>query len=125
MAAAGLPVRRGDSVAVGAGSRGIANIDSLVKAVIDHLKGLGARPFIFPAMGSHGGATPDGQRDVLAHYGITEATMGCEVRATRMVQVGGARCRYGSTASHPRRTDGSSTASPHTVHAHDRVGSSR
>jgi hypothetical protein len=89
MDAAGLSIRRGDSVAVGAGSRGIANIDTVVKAVIDHLKGLGARPFIFPAMGSHGGATVDGQRDVLAHYGITEATMGCEVRATMdVVQVG-------------------------------------
>jgi hypothetical protein len=83
------PVRRGDTVAVGAGSRGIASIDVIVKATIDTLTEMGARPFIFPAMGSHGGATAEGQRDVLAHYGITEATMGCEIRATMdVVQVG-------------------------------------
>ncbi len=87
--AARLPVKPGDTVAVGAGSRGIANIDAIVKATIGHLRDLGARPFIFPAMGSHGGATPEGQREVLAHYGITEGAMGCEIRATmEVVQVG-------------------------------------
>ena len=76
-------------MAVGAGSRGIANIDVIVRATVDWLKALGARPFVFPAMGSHGGATAEGQRSVLAHYGITEATMGCEVRASMdVVQVG-------------------------------------
>ena len=89
LSAARLPVKRGDTVAVGAGSRGIANIDVIVKAVVDWLKELGARPFVFPAMGSHGGATVEGQRGVLAHYGITEATMGCEIRATMdVVQAG-------------------------------------
>ena len=89
LGAARLPIKRGDTVAVGAGSRGIANIDAIVKAVIGCLQDLGARPFVFPAMGSHGGATPEGQREVLAHYGITEATMGCEIRATMdVVQVG-------------------------------------
>src|SRR5438128_140157 len=89
MAQADLPIKRGDVVAVGAGSRGIANIDVIVKAAVDWLKALGARPFVFPAMGSHGGATPEGQREVLAHYGITDATMGCEIRATMdVVQVG-------------------------------------
>ncbi|MEK7444909.1 MAG: [Fe-S]-binding protein [candidate division NC10 bacterium] len=89
LGAARLPIKRGDTVAVGAGSRGIANIDAIVKAVIGSLQDLGARPFVFPAMGSHGGATPEGQREVLAHYGITEATMGCEIRATMdVVQVG-------------------------------------
>ena len=84
-----LPIRRGDTVAVGAGSRGIANIAAIVRATVDHLKAMGARPFVFPAMGSHGGATAEGQLDVLAHYGITEATMGCELRATMdVVQVG-------------------------------------
>src|SRR6266513_5268671 len=87
--AAGLPVKRGDTVAVGAGSRGIANIDTIVGATVRYLRDLGARPFVFPAMGSHGGGTADGQLDVLAHYGITEATMGCPVRATMdVVQVG-------------------------------------
>lgn len=84
-----LPVRRGDRVAVGAGSRGIANIATIVRATVDYLKDLGARPFVFPAMGSHGGATPEGQLSVLAHYGITEATMGCPLQATMdVVRVG-------------------------------------
>jgi hypothetical protein len=89
LAVAGVPIKRGDTVAVGAGSRGIANIAAIVRATVDDLKARGARPFIFPAMGSHGGATAEGQRDVLAHYGITEATMGCEIRASMdVVQVG-------------------------------------
>jgi hypothetical protein len=89
LGSARLPIKRGDRVAVGAGSRGIANIPAIVRAAVDWLKALGARPFVFPAMGSHGGATADGQRDVLAHYGITEETMGCEIRATmEVVQVG-------------------------------------
>ena len=86
---AGLPVKRGDTVAVGAGSRGIANIDTIVGATVRYLRDHGARPFVFPAMGSHGGGTPEGQLSVLEHYGITEATMGCPVRATMEVtQVG-------------------------------------
>ncbi len=89
LAACGLPVKRGDTVAVGAGSRGIANIATIVGATVEYLKDVGARPFVFPAMGSHGGGTPDGQLSVLEHYGITEATMGCPVRATMdVVQVG-------------------------------------
>ena len=87
--AARLPVKRGDTVAVGAGSRGIANIDTIVGAAVRYLLDCGARPFVFPAMGSHGGATPEGQLSVLGHYGISEATMGCPVRATMEVtQVG-------------------------------------
>jgi len=89
LAGAGHPIRRGDAVAVGAGSRGVANIDVIVGAAVRCLTDLGARPFVFPAMGSHGGGTPEGQLSVLAHYGITEATMGCPVRATMdVVQVG-------------------------------------
>jgi hypothetical protein len=87
--AAGLAVKRGDVVAVGAGSRGIANVDVIVGATVRWLRDLGARPFVFPAMGSHGGGTAQGQLSVLEHYGITEATMGCPVRATMDVtQVG-------------------------------------
>jgi hypothetical protein len=86
---AGLRITRGATVAVGAGSRGIANIDVIVGATVRYLRDLGARPFVFPAMGSHGGGTSEGQLSVLAHYGITEATMGCPVRATMdVVQVG-------------------------------------
>src|SRR5436853_6982118 len=86
---AALRIKPGDTVAVGAGSRGIANIDTIVGATVRWLKDLGARPFVFPAMGSHGGGTPEGQLAVLAHYGITEATMGCPIRATMdVVRVG-------------------------------------
>jgi hypothetical protein len=66
-------------VAIGVGSRGISNIATITRAVVDFWKSKGARPFIFPAMGSHGAATAEGQADVLAHYGIIEATMGCPV----------------------------------------------
>ncbi len=89
LGAARLPIRRGDTVAVGAGSRGIARIDVIVRATVDWLREMGARPFVFPAMGSHGGATAQGQLDVLAHYGITPAAMGCEIRSGMdVVQVG-------------------------------------
>src|SRR5436190_5763646 len=89
LGAAGLPIKGGDAVAVGAGSRGIANIDVIVGAAVRWLRDLGARPFVFPAMGSHGGGTPEGQLSVLAHYGITETAMGCPIRATMdVIQVG-------------------------------------
>jgi uncharacterized protein (DUF362 family) len=65
----------GMRVAVTAGSRGIDRIDEVIKAVIDILKEWGAHPFIYPAMGSHGGAMPEGQVSILRHYGITEETM--------------------------------------------------
>jgi hypothetical protein len=84
-----LPVRPGQSVALTVGSRGVVNIDVIVRATVEHLLALGARPFIIPAMGSHGGATPEGQRKVLARYGVTEDAMGCPVRATmEVVQIG-------------------------------------
>ena len=75
-------VKPGETVAVTAGSRGVANVATAVKATIDYLKALGARPFVVPAMGSHGGATSEGQRSVLEHYGITEETVGAPVKAT-------------------------------------------
>src|SRR5262252_764817 len=84
-----LPVKAGQSVALTVGSRGVVNIDAIVRATVDHLKALGAHPFIIPAMGSHGGGTAEGQRSVLEHYGVTEAAMGCPVRATMdVVQLG-------------------------------------
>jgi hypothetical protein len=84
-----LPVRPGQSVALTVGSRGIVNIDVVVRATVAHLLALGARPFIIPAMGSHGGGTAEGQQKVLARYGVTEATMGCPVRSTMdVVQIG-------------------------------------
>ena len=75
----GSKLKPGARVAIGVGSRGIKNIATIVKATVDYWKDQGARPFVFPAMGSHGAATAEGQADVLAHYGIDEATMGCPV----------------------------------------------
>jgi hypothetical protein len=75
-------IRAGMRVAVGAGSRGIANYDVIVRTVCEELKRLGAEVFIVPAMGSHGGATAEGQAGVLAHYGITESTMGVPIRSS-------------------------------------------
>jgi len=69
----------GSRVAIGVGSRGIANIATIVRAVVAFWKQAGMHPFLFPAMGSHGAATAEGQADVLAHYGIIEETMGCPV----------------------------------------------
>jgi hypothetical protein len=69
-------------IAVGCGSRGVANAAEAARAVVTQLKALGAQPFIFPAMGSHGAATAAGQRAVLEGYGITEDYVGCPIRAT-------------------------------------------
>ncbi len=77
----GSRVKAGDSVAITGGSRGITQIDTITGVIVEELKKLGAVPFIFPAMGSHGGATADGQLKVLANLGITEESMGCPVRS--------------------------------------------
>lgn len=69
----------GAQLAIGVGSRGISNIAEIVKSAVDFFTMRGFRPFLFPAMGSHGGATAEGQRDVLWRYGIDESTMGCPV----------------------------------------------
>ena len=72
-------LKPGARVAIGVGSRGITNISTIVHSVVDYWKSQGMHPFIFPAMGSHGAATAEGQADVLAHYGIIEETMGCPI----------------------------------------------
>jgi hypothetical protein len=72
-------VKKGQRVAMTAGSRGIANMSVILKSVVEFLKSLGAEPFIFPAMGSHAGATAEGQTALLAHYQITEAFTGAPV----------------------------------------------
>ena len=72
-------VKSGMSIAITAGSRGVANNNITTKAIADWVKSRGAKPFIVPAMGSHGGATAEGQAAILAGYGITEKTMGCPV----------------------------------------------
>ena len=75
-------VNSGMRIAIGAGSRGIANIGITVRTTVQALRAFGAEPFVFPAMGSHGGATPEGQQAVLAGYGITEEDVGAPIRAT-------------------------------------------
>ncbi len=72
---------RGRRIAVAAGSRGIASIAEVVRAACALLRELGADPFVFPAMGSHGGGTAEGQRRVLADYGITAELVGAEIRS--------------------------------------------
>ena len=75
-------IRPGMRVCIAAGSRGIDRIDQVIRATVERLAEAGASVFIIPAMGSHGGATAEGQREVLAGYGITPQAMGCEIRAS-------------------------------------------
>lgn len=75
-------VKPGQTIAVGCGSRGVANVGEAAKAVVEQLKALGAKPFIFPAMGSHGGGTAEAQAELLAGYGISEATVGCPIKSS-------------------------------------------
>jgi hypothetical protein len=82
-------LKPGARIAVTAGSRGIANISLITRTVVDLVRVAGGRPFVLPAMGSHGGATAEGQKQVLSSYGIDEKTMGCPVEATmEVVEVG-------------------------------------
>jgi hypothetical protein len=82
-------IRPGMSVAVTAGSRGIARIDEIIRAVVDGLKEMGTEPFIVPAMGSHGGATAQGQVEILASLGVTEEACGAPIRSSmETVEIG-------------------------------------
>lgn len=72
-------VRKGQRIAITAGSRGIANIALIMRAIVDAVKAAGGEPLIVPAMGSHGGATAEGQRELVAGYGITEENMGAPI----------------------------------------------
>ena len=78
-------IKPGMTIAVTAGSRGIRNVDIITKAIVDFVKEKGAHPFIVPAMGSHGGATAEGQLEVLASYQITPETMGCPIKSSMEV----------------------------------------
>src|SRR5215813_6524881 len=73
----GARLKPGSQVAIGVGSRGIHNIATIVRNAVEYWKAQGMKPFLFPAMGSHGAASAQGQADVLAHYGVTESAMGC------------------------------------------------
>ena len=121
-------LRLGAKIAVGVGSRGITNLAAIVRATLDVLRAAGAEPFILPAMGSHGGATPEGQRELLAEYGITEAALGAPIRDSMEVeQVGmtdeGAPVFVSVEA---RRADGIlviNRVKPHTDFSSDTLGS--
>ena len=69
-------------MAIAVGSREITNIDQIAKTVVNYVKSRGAVPFIFPAMGSHGGATASGQLEILAGYNVTEKSMGCPIKSS-------------------------------------------
>jgi hypothetical protein len=72
-------IRPGARIAITAGSRGIQNLVGMTRAAVEAVKTAGGHPFVVPAMGSHGGATDEGQKRLLADLGISEATMGCPV----------------------------------------------
>ena len=80
-----LNLPEGSSLAIGVGSRGITHLADVVRAVVTKTRQAGYTPFITPAMGSHGGATAEGQIKVLANSGITEAGVGAPIRATMEV----------------------------------------
>ncbi|MGQ9648654.1 MAG: DUF362 domain-containing protein [Phycisphaerae bacterium] len=81
----GVDLQPGSRIAIAVGSRGIAELERFVRAVVHWVRQCGAEPFIVPAMGSHGGATAEGQRAVLAGYGVTEENLGCPVRSSMEV----------------------------------------
>lgn len=82
-------IRPGMRIAITAGSRGIANLSLIIRETVAFLKEQGAQPFVIPAMGSHGGATAEGQKAIIAGYGVTEEKIGCPVLATmEVVKIG-------------------------------------
>ncbi len=89
---ASLPLEEvpdGGEIALGVGSRGIANLSRIVSGVVKEALNRGYEPFVFPAMGSHGGATAEGQREMLADLGVDESAIGCEIRSSmEAVEVG-------------------------------------
>jgi len=85
-ARARLPIKPGAQIAVAVGSRGITHLQTIVASVLEVLKSAGTKPFIVPAMGSHGGATPEGQVELLAEYGITESHLQVPIRSNMEVE---------------------------------------
>jgi hypothetical protein len=78
-------IEPGMQVAITAGSRGISGIDNILRSLVQILKDTGATPFIIPAMGSHGGATAEGQVEILSSLGVTEESVGAEIRSSMEV----------------------------------------
>jgi lactate racemase-like protein len=82
-------IEPGAEVAITAGSRGIAGIDNVLRSLVGILKDAGAKPFLIPAMGSHGGATAEGQVEILRSLGVTEESVGAEIRSSMdVVEIG-------------------------------------
>lgn len=79
-------IQPGMDIAITAGSRGVANVALTTKCIADFVKSRGAYPFVVPAMGSHGGATAKGQREILEGYGITEEYIGCPIVSSMEVK---------------------------------------
>lgn len=79
-------IKPGMGIAITAGSRGVANVALITKSIADFVKSRGASPFVVPAMGSHGGATAEGQKEVLEGYGITEEYLGCPILSSMEVK---------------------------------------
>ncbi|MEM3381878.1 MAG: lactate racemase domain-containing protein [Candidatus Bathyarchaeia archaeon] len=80
-------IRPGSRIAITAGSRGISNISDIIAAIVGEVKKSGGRPFIIPAMGSHGGATPEGQVEILRNYGVTPENVGAPIISSLEVDV--------------------------------------
>jgi len=101
-------IGKGQTVAITAGSRGITNLALVMRAVVGELRRIGAKPFIVPAMGSHGGATARGQKKILQHFGVTRNSMGVPIKSSmQVVQIGSTPDgipvyldRYASRADH-------------------------
>jgi hypothetical protein len=81
----GLNLRRNARIAIGVGSRGITDIADITRAVVNEVRKAGLSAFVIPAMGSHGGATPEGQSTILADYGVTEASVGVPIEPSMTV----------------------------------------
>ncbi|MGE0128120.1 MAG: lactate racemase domain-containing protein [Blastocatellales bacterium] len=118
----------GRAIAVAVGSRGIDQLATVVSATIAKLKSLGARPFIFPAMGSHGGATAEGQRDVLATLGVTEESAGAPINSSmETVEIGrtenGVRVHVSRPALEADAILLINRVKPHTDFASEQIGS--
>ena len=118
----------GRSVAVAVGSRGIDQLATVVKAAIAKLKRYGARPFIFPAMGSHGGATAEGQKEILAAFGVTEESVGAPINASMdAVEIGRTENDIRVFVSRPALEADAmlfiNRVKPHTDFSSERIGS--
>ncbi|MCP4399457.1 MAG: DUF362 domain-containing protein [bacterium] len=85
LTASGVAIAKGAKIAIAVGSRGIANLPQIVRSTVQWVKQMGGRPFLVPAMGSHGGASAGGQRRVLESYGVTEDSVGAPIRSSMEV----------------------------------------